>query len=208
MKLLLCSHAERMIGKAASLFEINPDQLKTVCITTAAEIYPADNRAWFDSELKAFVDNGFKLERYNLKDQTSEQVAAKLHDADIIYVTGGNSYYLLQHMQTCNFKDILQDRLNKGAIYIGSSAGSVVTCPAIDYIGDLDDVKQASLTDMSGFGLIDFNIMPHIDHPKFKDKISKLVEAQRLSETSLIGLRDDQAVLVIDNYIQIITADH
>ena len=196
MKLLLCSHAGTVIDKADFLFPQPVSNLKTICITTAANVYADDRKGWLHDEMQSFTKAGFQLIEYDLKDKTRQQVIDKLSDADVIYVTGGNSYYLLEHMVACDFETILRDRLADGALYIGSSAGMVVACPSIDFIGHLDDPAQANLTDYTGLGLIDFNLMPHTDHPKYKDQISQLILDAQKSGVPILGLKDSQALYI------------
>ncbi len=203
-KLLLCSSADKILAKAAFLFEKPAAECNIVCITTAANPYPADKKGWLHDEMQAFTDFGFNLTVYDLAEQSESRVADALQDADIIYVTGGNTYYLLQEMQACRFEHIIKDCVERGVWYIGSSAGAIVTGPSISFIGDLDNATAADLTHDTGLGLVDFHVMPHIDNPKYAEKIQKLVAAAQNSIGSLIGLKDDQALVIQDNYIKLI----
>jgi dipeptidase E len=201
-KLLLCSSAGQIIAKAGFLFTKPVSELKAICIPTAANIYPVDDRAWFDNELQLFKDQGFNLIHYDLVGKTEADVAAILNDADVIYVIGGNTYYLLEQMQKCNFKKIVIDCLDKGAVYIGSSAGSVIAGPSIDFIGDIDDPTQANLTDYTGLELIDFHIKPHVRALGPDDKWRERLKDHK--GAAIIGLKDNEALFVDDHYVRLI----
>ena len=66
----------------------------------------------------------------------------------------------------------------------------------------MDDQGAADLSDYVGLNLIDFKILPHIDHPRYGPK-ARAIASQIKSSEPVIGRRDDQAVYVRDNYIEI-----
>ena len=55
-----------------------------------------------------------------------------INDFDIIYMLGGNTFYLLDVIRKTNFDKQIIDFINKGKIYIGSSAGSEILGSSID----------------------------------------------------------------------------
>lgn len=185
------------------IFQKPLKDLKVICIPTAANIYSEENKAWLYEEMQSFPDLGIKLTQFDIEGKTLEDVQTAIQDADVVYVTGGNTYYLLEHMQKCNFKTAIIPFLEKGGIYIGSSAGMVAACPHIDFIADMDDPTQAQLEDFAGLGLVEFNIMPHTDHPKYGPKALEIMTNYKSGNLPIIGLRDNQAVLIVDNSIEI-----
>jgi len=77
-------------------------------------------------------------------------------------------------MQKSGFDYILNDFIENGGIYIGSSAGTLVVGPSIELAQDIDNQEEApELGSFNGLGIIDFVILPHYDDEWFKDKISK-----------------------------------
>jgi dipeptidase E len=203
-KMLLASDLKQVLGKISFLFDKPFDQMKVIYITTATNVYPEENKGWFFEEKKAFRNLGIKLIEYDIKGKSEDSVTELIKDADVVCVTGGNTYYLLEHMQKCNFKSAIVSYLKAGGLYIGCSAGSIVACPTIDFIGDMDDSNEANLTDYSGFGLVPFNIMPHIDHPKFSAKTKELIQKSNNAQIPIIALRDNQAILINDHCIEIL----
>ena len=71
-----------------------------------------------------------------------------INDFDIIYMLGGNTFYLLDVIRKTNFDKQIIDFINKGKIYIGSSAGSEILGssiePALNY--DLNNVNMKDFT--------------------------------------------------------------
>ena len=81
----------------------------------------------------------------------------KLSKAEIIFISGGNTFYLLQELKRKNLISYLKERIENGLLYIGESAGSVITGPNIEYASLADDKTLAKeLSDYTGMNLIDF----------------------------------------------------
>jgi dipeptidase E len=107
-------------------------------------------------------------------------------------------------MQKCNFKSAIVSYLKAGGLYIGCSAGSVVMCPTIDYIHDMDDPSEANLTDYSGLDLVPFNIMPHVDHPRFSETAKEGIRKYSNAQVPIFALRDSQAILISNNCVKVL----
>jgi dipeptidase E len=107
-------------------------------------------------------------------------------------------------MKRTNFEQVVRKKLDDGCIYIGTSAGGIVTCPDIGYIGDLDSPEKATLDDNIGLNLTDFYIMPHIDHEYFAEGAKKIAANSHTLDKPLWGLTDSQGLLCHGNYIEII----
>ena len=52
-----------------------------------------------------------------------------LDRADALFVGGGNTFRLLKKLQVGNLLDPIRERVRGGLPYIGSSAGSMISCP-------------------------------------------------------------------------------
>ena len=203
-KMVLTSDLKQVLEKISFLFNKPLGQMRVVYITTATNVYADENKGWFFEEMQAFQDLGIQLIKYDIKEKSAHSVTDLIKDADAVCVTGGNTFYLLEHMQKCNFKAAITAYLKSGGLYIGCSAGSIVTCPTIDYITDMDDPREANLTDYAGLGLVPFNIVPHIDHPKFSAVAKEVIQKYNNAQIPLIALRDNQAIIISDNCIEIL----
>lgn len=115
-------------------------------------------------------------------------------DLDAVYISGGNTFYLLKKMRDCGFKTALVPFLERGGVYVGVSAGSIVPGPAIETAGwgGGADANDVGLTDLAGLGVVDFSILPHFT-PDQRDEISALRDR---AEYDVLTLTDNQAVLV------------
>lgn len=178
-----------------------PSTLNTICITTAANV--EKRRDWQVEEIDLFRHFGLKLEPHDIAGKTPQQTADILKDADVIYVTGGNTFYLLEHMQKTDFARPLQQRLDAGALYIGTSAGAVVTCPDISFVADMDAPEKANLTDTTGLNLVSFNIVPHVGAPGQSNPAQNVMQQQQHASTPLLGLREEQAAYIQGSYVEV-----
>ncbi len=69
-----------------------------------------------------------------------EQLSAILKDFNIVWVGGGNVYYLRWLMKVSGFDTIIEQLIEKGVVYGGGSAGSIVTCPVLDAFDLVDSI--------------------------------------------------------------------
>jgi len=192
--LFLASEFSVSAHKITQLLQVEPlIGRKAIFIDTAAkaEGFEPD----YDGNIKPLVDIGLEVVMYDLAGQSEEQVRQLLTDSAVISVSGGNSFCLLEHMKKCNFGLLLCELMGKGCIYIGSSAGSIVCSPDIDYIAPMDEKAKATLPDTKGLGLIDFAFLPHMDSPYQKEAAWKIFGGYK-GPPSLMALRDDQVLRV------------
>lgn len=147
---------------------IPQNQAKVAFVTTAAEVYK--EKPWLDEDRKLLTQLGYKLFDVDLKDKTPEQLETELSEANIIFVAGGNTTYLFHHANKSGFCSVVKKLLQKGVVYIGSSAGSILAGPSVEPFveEELPDLPpDFVLSDQNGIGLVDYIILPH--YPKFKE---------------------------------------
>jgi dipeptidase E len=83
---------------------------------------------------------------------------ARLEDADVVMVGGGNSFHLLRECRDRGLLKPMSRRVRDGAPYIGWSAGANLACPTIRTTNDMPIVETGGF---DALGLIDFQINPH-----------------------------------------------
>lgn len=182
----------------------DPKKLKLIFIPTAANPY---TDKWFaKSDRKKLIEFGFEINELDLKDQTPEKLEIALRDADIVYVTGGNSFYLLYWVNVSGFDKIIKKLIAGGVIYVGSSAGACIAGLNIEPIKAFDDSDGTpELKSFSALGLVDFNILPHYGKEKYKDKnAAAILESEKLGY-KMIPLTDEQSIIVEDDNYKIIS---
>ena len=128
----------------------------------------------------------------------------------MVFVQGGNNFYLLEQMQNCNFRKVIRNALAKGLPYIGESAGAIVCGSDIrdqQYMSG-DALLAKNMTDFTGLGLVNFLVKPHWNrNDEKREKFSKFLhetpdEFYSISQP-IICLNDTQLIRVEGDNFQI-----
>lgn len=173
-------------------YEIVPkDELinkKVLYITTAIDGENDDDADWIEEEYKTIIDLGIKEENI-----TEYKIGNELNidDYDIIYMMGGNTIYLLYMINKYNFKEVIEKALNKGIIYIGSSAGSQVMGTTIEYAVPFND-NDVGMTDFTALNIVDSVIVPHTN----KKKEEYINEVKEKTNNKVIFLYDGDGIII------------
>jgi dipeptidase E len=122
---------------------------------------------------------------------------AAVRVADAVAVSGGNTFRLLQLIQSQGLLQPLRERAQSGMPYIGWSAGSNLACPTIRTTNDMPIIWPASY---EALGLIPFQINPHYTEllpPEHQgeSRDDRLREFMHLNPgVPVLGLRDGGAL--------------
>ncbi|MDO8970941.1 MAG: Type 1 glutamine amidotransferase-like domain-containing protein, partial [Saprospiraceae bacterium] len=120
---------------------------------------------------------------------------------------GGNTYHLMEWINKSGLKKLLPEFL-KTKVYVGLSAGSMVTNPdlaltisQIIYEEDLDQTEN-----MAGLNYVDFYLLPHLNSPWFP-KLSEesIREVTKGMSEKIYALDDQSALKIVDGKVEIIT---
>lgn len=194
-KLLLASQAENVINQLITLLPKSPEATRVLYVTTAAKVY--DNKPWLEADRKGWIDNGFELVEYDISGKSQNEIESAIEDIDIIYVTGGNSFYLLQETRKSGFDNVLIAWANSGKWYAGGSAGAVLVGPTIEPFKRLDDSSIASeLDSYDGIGLVDFVVFPHYGVEKYLKLQQEIEDEWQNSNIIFMPLSNNQAVII------------
>ncbi len=175
------------------------NQMKLVQIITASK--PEKNKAFVEKDRKGLQEMGFEVEDIDLEGKTEDELRTLLSDKDIIFVQGGNTFYLMKYIRESGFDRIVKELIEKGVIYIGVSAGSYVACPSIEMsYWKHPDRNIVNLTDLSGMNLVSFLLSVHYK-PEFREILKK-----EISKTNygVKILTDSQAILVRDDKVKLV----
>lgn len=194
-KLFLASFASVSLDLIRDMLPKPADQLKAAFIPTAGNIY--ENKDFVYADRDALIKMGMSVIEVDLKTTTGAELEKALSNIDVLLVAGGNTFYLLDQVKKSGFDVLVKQLVEKGVIYIGSSAGSILCCPTIVGATRFDDPKDApDLSDYTGLSLVDFILIPHAHKGKYKTRIQQTTEEMVNLGYKVITLTDNQAISV------------
>ena len=200
MKLFLCSH----FSSVGSLIKEEIDNKKVAFIPTASlhEGYTG----YVGSARKLFKKLGASVTEIDISTEAYSTIKADFEDADLIYFTGGNSFFLMDQLRKTETDELLKKELANGKLMIGESAGAIICAPTIQYIEQMDEKPEDySQEDNEGLDLIDFYVLPHYLTAPFK-KITERIMAE-FSDLNICAINNHQAIIVNDEGSKVICKD-
>ena len=133
------------------------------------------------------------------------EIVKKIKNNDFIYVSGGNTFYLLQELKRNGLLSLIKQKVQDGMLYIGESAGAIIACPDISYNQIMDDKTVATeLTNYSGMGLVDYYVLPHNGEFPFVETTAQTIKVYG-EKINLVPLNNSQAVIVENEDFSILT---
>jgi len=122
---------------------------------------------------------------------TDAQEAVK--NAQAIFVGGGNTFVLVDELYKQNLFTVLNERLNNGMPYFGTSAGSNICGPTMQTTNDMPIVYPPNYATL---GMIPFNINAHYLDPdvfsthKGETRETRIKEFHCYNDIPVLGLRE------------------
>ena len=202
MKLFLSSAALTPLQSQA-LVELagkaNPENVTIALIEDAADPYPDYKRYWMyenrsSIQLQGFVVDVVHISEY--KDRPSD-LRKRLAHADVIWLGGGNVYYLRWILRLTGAERIITD-LAPHHIIAGSSAGAIVLGPSLHHFETADTPTVAPDVIYDGLGLTPIVALPHWSSRKFGDKMKAIEKAHLDDHHTTVRLTDEQALVIHD----------
>ena len=184
-----------------SLLSKKPTENKVAFVTTAA-YGETKNPVWIERDRQRLYDYGIKnIEDLDLKNKTQRGLEKILADKDIVFVNGGNTFYLLHWTRKSGFDKLITGFLKRGGLYVGVSAGSYLACPTIEAATwKHQDRNRIGVTDLTALNLVPFLITAH-----FEKKYRVIVDTMATrTNYPVVALNDQQAVIVQGKKVTVI----
>ena len=164
--------------------------------------------SYYDTMKKIYKELGCTpvyLKKSNLVNNP-DIVKQKINDADIIYICGGDTVKLLDHVKEYNLEDLLLEAYNKGTVIAGMSAGAIL----LSNKGFSDSLIIRGESDkyefIKGLKFIDIAFCPHYNIDPKKNK--ELEEYLSNNNEEVYCLENNTALKIIDDRISIIKSDN
>ncbi len=144
------------------------------------------------------------LELTALPSIKAEYWIAAVQETDALLVYGGDVWYLCRWMRESGLADLLPSL--RETVYVGVSAGSMVTAPMF---GETYDDPTTPFVIETGLGLVDFAVLPHLDHADHPESSTANVERMAAEVPVPTYAIDDQtAIKVADGVVEVVSEGH
>lgn len=203
-QLILTSSSNVVIHSWITQLDKSPRELSLVFIDTAAEIEKGDKQ-WLTIDRQSLIDVGFTVTDYTLTGKNQNQLEKDLAPYDVLFVAGGNTFYLLYQAQQSGFLQLISNPDNHKT-YVGSSAGTILVCPDIATFGEIDDPTVVpDLQSTKGAGLINYLVLPHWGNSIFQQGYEKEFVLLYQSNYPAVLLNDNQYLVVEKGYTKLVS---
>ncbi|RBQ29515.1 peptidase E [Aliarcobacter vitoriensis] len=175
---------------------------KSVTFIPTASIVEEVN-FYVDLAKKDFQSLGLIVDELEISTDTSEEIENKLRKNDFIYVSGGNTFFLLQELKRTGADKIIVEEVKKGKLYIGESAGAIITSKNIEYAKEMDSIEEnINLKNFDALNLVDFYLVPHYKNFPFEESVEKIIEIYS-SKLFLKPISNNEVILVDSDKISL-----
>jgi dipeptidase E len=210
MKLLLTSNGLSNSSIANALFDLagKPPEEITVCFIPTASNVEQGDKNWFIEDLLNLYKQNFKsIEIADISAVDEHIWKPAFERADVLFFEGGNTYHLMKWLNKTTLSKTLK-KLLEGKVYVGVSAGSMVTNPDLSlklsqviYEEDMTETEE-----LEGLNYVDFYFLPHLNSKYFSkmrsENISKVAET---INKKIYALDDNSAIKINDDKLEIIS---
>ena len=191
--ILLTSAGMKMKDEIIKLLQKPAYDITVAFITTASK--PEEDKSYVEKDREIIKEIGFNVEEIDIEGKKQNELMGLFEHKDIIFVEGGNTFYLLKAIRKTGFEKVIKKLLKKGKVYIGVSAGSIVAGRTIRTAGWKDaDKNFVKLKNLKGMNLVPFDVFVHYQ-PEHAEIIKKKLP-WKWQRRKLKILTDEQAILV------------
>jgi dipeptidase E len=172
-----------------------PKEIKVAAIENAADVIP-DSAGWVKATRDAFTYHGFDVETIDLRHCQGQTLREKLIHKDVIWVGGGNTFYLRWIMKESGADEIITSLVRLGKVYAGWSAGAIVAGPTLKGFETMDNPAEAAEVIWEGLGMTQAVIVPHMDNDDFAASAAKTNQQLLIAGYDALALDDMQVVVI------------
>lgn len=200
-RIFLCSSfadVASILSKSVSV----PLKRKTVAFIPTASIHE-EYMQYVEDGRMALDSLGLIVNEIEITQCSKNKIKDVLYDCDCIYISGGNTFFLMQELRKTGTDKLIIEQIEKGKLYIGESAGAMILAPNIEYAKDMDDhlTQTPGFTDFKGLGIVEFYPVVHFNSFPFEEAAQKVVHKN--SHLPLEIITNQQAIVVVGNSIVI-----
>ena len=210
MKLLLTSNGLQNQLIANALFDLTgkrPEDTALVFVPTASNVEKGD-KSWLINDLINIKKQNFKSVEITDISAVAESIwKPSILRADVLFFAGGNTYHLMKWLNQTKLNELIPQLL-KNKVYVGVSAGSIVTNPdlALKLSQQIYGEDMQETEAMAGLNLVNLYFLPHLNSPFFpklrRDNIEKVAPGLN---RPVYALDDESALKISDGHVEVIS---
>lgn len=160
-----------------------------------------------DYEYRYFCENfsayGFRnIEIFNVDQPYAPEHAEHALSADLVYLSGGNTFYFLKAIRKHHFDTLLKKYVERGGVLAGLSAGAILMTPTIATASypkfDRDD-NDVNLRNFDALELVHFEFFPH--YTAQREYVRELKKQSKKLDIPLYGVDDGGGIVVEDDRV-------
>ncbi|MEA3191347.1 MAG: cyanophycinase [Thermoplasmata archaeon] len=157
-----------------------------------------------DDYIKAFKDLGVRkvgiLDIRSREDADREDYAQRVHDCDVVYITGGDQVRLTSLLGGSKVGQAMRDTYFDGGVVAGTSAGAAAMSTTMIAGGDHEQaMRKRSVAMTPGLGLVKDCVID--THFLDRGRVSRLLEVVATNPGTIgLGVGEDTGILVRDGH--------
>ncbi|MBI2414957.1 Type 1 glutamine amidotransferase-like domain-containing protein [candidate division WWE3 bacterium] len=178
------------------------NELHIAFIETASN--PEIDKSFLEKDYKYLIDQGTQdIMRIDFSKKLDEDTYNFLENCDVIWMAGGNTFYLLNELRVSGFGEFLT-RVIENKVYVGVSAGSIVATSSVA-IANVEpaDENVVGIEDFTGLCWVNFEISPHTPEIVSLESVEKYSK----ENNSHIFAFDDKTALELNNGEMVVVSE-
>ena len=210
MKLLLTSAGltnTTIVNALNRLVGLPTKNIRIAFIPTAANVEEGD-KSWLVDDYSNIKKQGYGfIDIVDISALPKEIWLPRIEKANVIFVGGGNTFYLMSCLIKSGLADLLPELL-KTRVYVGISAGSMVTTANLRMSTSQKSYSETvyPLKNDEGLGFVKFHVRPHYNSKHFQKLRSEFIsETAKEIPEPIFALDDDSAIVVEKDKIKVIS---
>jgi len=182
-----------------------PKDITFAAIDNATDV-EQDAKDWVNESKDSLKVQGAQVEVVDLRQWQDNRIGLheKLASKDVIWVCGGNGFYLRWILKETGADDIIRDLVGKGTVYAGWSAGAVMAGPTLQYFDSVEDLTVVPEVFFDALNLTNVVAIPHMDLREFAEGMKKIHQQLRQAGFATAPLTEAQALIIHGDEQQVI----
>lgn len=193
---------------------IDNKNLNRICIESTGKRHPKityipASSEWGLEDFREFVEAFDEIRRchyvyFPIDYNFSEEMRSRAFESDIIFLSGGNTFYFLNNLRLKNLLPSLMKFHKDGKTLAGLSAGAIMLTPQIKTASfpsfDCDE-NFVGLKNYQSLNLIPAEFFPHYCHtPRYK---KALLEESLKTTNPIFAVPDESGLIYSENELRI-----